>query len=158
MSKVLLYPIFGVIFCLIGYSLFSELMAQSENVPAPIHPIVALPSVASSIISENERASLKASADRGNCNAALRLGKYNLDVTLQNDEAIKWLRIAGKCPDIRAKAWLVAALLTKNEDPAVDAEIDSVVLEMKKIDPESVKTTSIGNEVQRRRRPQSKTE
>jgi hypothetical protein len=72
---------------------------------------------------------------RGNCAAANRLGMYNWYGALQPDEAIRWLRVASRCPDVVYRVHLLAILVTLNPDPKLTNEISKLITEIQQTDP-----------------------
>lgn len=81
---------------------------------------------------------LTKAAQMGNCVAAHKLGRHHSFSTLNHDDAIRWLRIAAKCPDVSAKGELIALLMYLPED---DREVDRLVLEIEQLDQETGAST-----------------
>ena len=76
-------------------------------------------------------------AQAGDCDAAFRLGRHHAFFSRKDDEAIRWYRIAAKCPHVGAKGELVAMLLN---DPEHDREVDRLLLEIEQLDPKAVES------------------
>lgn len=91
------------------------------------------------VVPANETPSLQVSAKNGDCNLAYKLGMHHFFVSLQYNEATRWFRLAAKCPDVRSKEALIAALLTEKNQTSVTTEIDNLISEIRKIDPERAK-------------------
>ena len=70
-------------------------------------------------------------AQAGDCDAAYRLGRHHMFFSLNMEEAVRWYRIAAKCPDVRAKNELVGVLMHTSDD---DAEIERLLSEIEQID------------------------
>jgi hypothetical protein len=87
-------------------------------------------------LSESEIVNFQRQAISGDCVAAHKLARYHDYFSLKFDEAIRWFRIAVKCPDVNPKLELIGLLLG-NENPAILREVDDLVLEIRKTDPEA---------------------
>lgn len=79
---------------------------------------------------------LTSKATDGDCNAAERLALYHMNVSLRYDDAVRWARIAAKCPVLDYKETLFALLARETEDARIMKEVDSLVLDIKTLDPE----------------------
>jgi TPR repeat protein len=71
-------------------------------------------------------------ADAGHCEATYRLGRHHAFYSLNADAAVRWYRLAARCPHAIAKRALIG-LLTHRESP--DAEVDRLLLEIERLDP-----------------------
>ena len=91
--------------------------------------------VAEYAIPANEMVGLQEKASNGDCKAAFRLAQYHMNITLHYWDALKWSRLAAKCPDVRAKETLIALLTNMRDRPEVIAETDRLISEIKEIDP-----------------------
>lgn len=109
------------------------IIQTSQQPISSINSIVAI-GEPSFVVSYSEMKELEFSANKGNCDSAFRLGMHHFFVTLKNDDAIAWFRLSAKCPNMKYKDGLLAALLAKH-DRRFDVEIDRIILDMKKIDP-----------------------
>jgi hypothetical protein len=78
---------------------------------------------------------LQAEAKNGNCQAAQRLGAFHMNYTLQYNNAVKWFRIAAKCPEVSPKEYLIILLIHVKNHPEVDAEVDRLISEIQAIEP-----------------------
>lgn len=84
------------------------------------------------LVAEPTYSQLVTAARRGDCDAAYRLGRHHLSITLDTTEAITWYRLAAKCPHAPAKGELIAILMHfESENP----EVDRLLTELEKIDP-----------------------
>ncbi|MES2019201.1 MAG: hypothetical protein V4484_22130 [Pseudomonadota bacterium] len=77
---------------------------------------------------------LQKRANSGDCDAAQRLGLFHMNYTLEYDNAVKWFRVAAKCPDVTSKEYLIILLVHVKNHPEVAAEVDRLVLEIQSID------------------------
>lgn len=68
----------------------------------------------------------------GDCDAAYRLGRHHAFYAVNRDEAVRWYRIAAKCPHADAKEELLGILMYTPED---DAEVDRLLSEIEQINP-----------------------
>lgn len=91
-------------------------------------------SVTAFLIPEGKLDETRQAAKNGNCYAAYNMGQHFLFALNQSDNAIYWLRLAAQCPHAEAKAALVYMLLDDTKDAEIDKEIDSLVVELEKID------------------------
>ena len=127
---------FGIVIllgCAIGY----VMSAREKNEPAvPLIDMSPSNPVAEYVIPADEMEGFQTKASNGDCKAAYRLALYHENVTAQVWDAIKWLRLAAKCPDVRPKEELIMLLVPIRDQPGVAAEIDKVFSELKAIDPE----------------------
>lgn len=73
-------------------------------------------------------------AQFGDCEAAYKLGRHHVFFTLKTNEAIRWYRLAAKCPHAAAKGELVAILMHFDTE---DAEVDRLLSEIAEIDPKA---------------------
>ncbi|WP_426177060.1 hypothetical protein [Massilia sp. TWR1-2-2] len=80
---------------------------------------------------------LAKAAQSGDCKAAYRLGRHHVFATRNTNEAIRWYRLASKCPHADAKGELVSILM--HFDTA-DAEVDRLLSEIQTINPEAAET------------------
>jgi hypothetical protein len=83
--------------------------------------------------------SFRGSAERGDCEAARQLAMYYLNGALELDTAIKWLRVAARCPNASTKQYLVETLIGGNprsdENVALTSEINGLIAEIRETDP-----------------------
>jgi hypothetical protein len=86
-------------------------------------------------LSENEINTFQSAARSGSCEAANRLARYHLNITLRTDQAIYWYRLGRHCLDVNAKMELIG-LLMDSKDRDVINEVDDILLEIDKIDPQ----------------------
>lgn len=70
----------------------------------------------------------------GDCEAAYKLGRHHLFFSLNTNEAIRWYRLAVKCPHAAAKGELIMVLM---HFEAEDAEVDRLLAEIAKLDPKA---------------------
>ena len=82
-----------------------------------------------------EISKLTSRAAEGDCTAAERLALYHMNISLRYDDAVRWARIAAKCPVLDYKETLFALLARETEDATVMKEVDSLVLEIEALDP-----------------------
>lgn len=115
-----------ILACLIGY-----LLIRQNNAGTAINPS------AQFAVPESQLGALKVRASSGDCEAARRLGYHFSFWVLDQDETIRWFRLAAKCPGIRSKQDLVMVLLTRYHYPGVPAEIESVIQEIQSEDPDA---------------------
>ncbi len=64
--------------------------------------------------------------ERGDCDAAYKVGRHHLYVSLDHTNAEKYYRIAASCPNVAAKMALVTVLRTQKHDDEVDAILISI--------------------------------
>lgn len=121
----------GVIF--IGYAVFNQ--PKEKNKISSISYEIPFE------ISSSEMVGLVEKARHGDCSAAYRIGRHHSFVTLNFDEAIPWLRLAARCPNVEAKEELISLLLGRDNQPDISAEIDKLLLEIKQIDPKAAITS-----------------
>jgi hypothetical protein len=81
-------------------------------------------------LTHQEESKLGVEAQQGHCASAYRLAQYHLFATLELPKAEKYFRVAAKCQDPNALVGLIV-LLRKPEN---DAEIDDLLVELKKLD------------------------
>ena len=127
MTKFLTLLTAGILVFLVGYSLINKRRIEFSVSPS-----------AEFDISKREIEILQKQAISGDCNAAYRLANYHSSFTLNSEEAMHWLRMAVKCPDVNPKLQLIALLLG-DENPDSLAEVDRLVLEIRKTDPDAAK-------------------
>jgi TPR repeat protein len=97
-----------------------------------------LPAVAfrEDLIRTQEVARYKKAAASGDCHAKLELAHYyNEGPEYQYDEAMRWYRLAARCPGIKAKSELVGWLAVTNPKGQNVAEIEALMVEIEKLDP-----------------------
>lgn len=92
-------------------------------------------------LGETELATMTQRATNGDCAAAGKLRSHYANVALDLDSAVKWGRVAANCPDPLAKEMLVV-LLVQQEGPQVEAEIDTLLREIGKVDAASAERLS----------------
>jgi hypothetical protein len=63
---------------------------------------------------------------------AQALGRHHVFFSLNTNEAIRWYRLAAKCPNANAKGELVGILMHFDTQ---DAEVDRLLLEIEQINP-----------------------
>lgn len=86
------------------------------------------------LVTEPEYSQLVAAARRDDCDAAYKLGRHHLSITLDTTEAIRWYRLAARCPHAAAKGELVGILMHFESE---DAEVERLLTEIEKIDPKA---------------------
>lgn len=138
MSKVFSFLICGIVLFLTSYAFVKE--RRASEVVSPSSQFV---------IPANKMEALQLRAKSGDCDAAYMIGRHHSFFTLQVDEAIKWFRLAAKCPNVGPKEELISYLLNIKDQNGVDAEIDNLIAEIKKVDP--VAAIKSQEEVRRRR-------
>lgn len=74
-------------------------------------------------------------AAAGDCHSAGRLGAHYLNYQLDPEEALKWYRVAARCQEVYPKDMVIILLYRVRGNPAIDAEIDRLILEVQAIDP-----------------------
>lgn len=84
-------------------------------------------------------------AENGDCDAAYRVGRHHLYVSLDYVLAEKFLRIASVCPNVDAKLGLVTVL----RQPEHDAEVDRILHSIEELDKQAWHDATI--EVARRK-------
>lgn len=144
MSKVFSFLLCGTVIFLIGYAFIKE--RRASEVVSPSSQFV---------IPANKMEALQLRAKSGDCDAAYMIGRHHSFFTLQVDEAIKWFRLAAKCPNVKSKEELISYLLIIKDQPGIDAEIDNLIVEIKKIDPVAVMKSQ--EEVLRQRKTAGRT-
>jgi hypothetical protein len=72
----------------------------------------------------------------GDCDAAFTLARHHVFYTTNDNEAIRWFRVAAKCPNVNAKGELLVLLM---HDPEHDAEVDRLLVEIEQLDPETAR-------------------
>lgn len=83
---------------------------------------------------------LVGAAQEGDCDAAFTLARHHAFYTARYDEAIRWYRIAAKCPHIGAKGELVGMLMNLAEH---DPEVDRLLSEIEQLDPKTAERTGM---------------
>lgn len=106
-------------------------------------------------IPEDQRGKIVAKALGGDCQSAYRLGLHYFFTTADEEEAVRWYRLAAKCPDVNPKADLVALLADKQCQSGIRAEIEKLIEEITKHDPKlaesaQVHTDSVKADLERR--------
>ncbi|MBC3915985.1 hypothetical protein H8L32_00680 [Undibacterium sp. CY18W] len=124
-TKFHVFLVAGVLLASIGY-----LFVNKDKTDLPVTPSAAFQ------LSELEITNFQKQALAGNCPATYKLARYHDYVTLKFDEAIRWFRMAVKCPDVNSKLELIGLLLG-DEDPAILREVDDLILEIRKTDPDA---------------------
>lgn len=76
-------------------------------------------------------------AEAGDCDAAFTLARHHAFYTEKYDDAIRWYRIAAKCPHVGAKGELLSMLRFNPKD---DAEVDRLLSEIEKLDPQAAES------------------
>ena len=104
-------------------------------VKAPQAHLIAEDSPAKSYgVSEPTYSRLATAALNGDCEAAYKLGRHHTFFSLNSQEAIRWYRLAAKCPHANAKGELIGILM---HFEAEDAEVDRLLSELELLDPKS---------------------
>ena len=75
-------------------------------------------------------------AEAGDCDAAYHVARHYVFYAVDRNEAIRWYRIAAKCPHADAKDELLNLLVYTAAD---DAEVDRLLSELELIDPKMAK-------------------
>jgi hypothetical protein len=70
-------------------------------------------------------------AQSGDCQAAYRLARHHIFFTLNTNEAVRWYRLASKCPYAPAKGELAGILMHFD---SYDAEVDRLLSEIEELD------------------------
>lgn len=70
----------------------------------------------------------------GNCEAAYKLGRHHVFFSLDANQAIRWYRLAAKCPHAAAKGELLGILM---HFQAQDTEVDRLLSEIAELDPKA---------------------
>jgi hypothetical protein len=96
-------------------------------------------------LTQRELSKLGAESEKGNCASAYRLAQYHLYSSLELRHAEKYFRCAAKCQDANALVGLITVL----RKPENDAEIDKLLISLRKID--AKKGESASEEVALRR-------
>lgn len=81
-------------------------------------------------LSPQEIAELAEKANRGDCDAAYKIGRHHLYVSLDYAAAEKFFRLAAVCPNVEAKLGLITVL----RGPEHDAEVDAIARSLKDLD------------------------
>jgi len=127
MNTKILYLAIGVaLVAALGYWLMPEparLEVNPEDSPAGAYRVA-----------EPAYSRLVTAAQAGNCDAAYKLGRHHIFFSLNTKEAIRWYRLAAKCPNANAKGELVGILMHFG---TADAEVDKLLLEIEQLDPEA---------------------
>ena len=87
-------------------------------------------------LSEEELKKQKALASGGDCDAAYKLGNYYAFVLNDFNASLPWLRQAARCPNANAKADLVYLLLKLDKKKVFDDEIEQLIADLEKVDPQ----------------------
>lgn len=58
-----------------------------------------------------------------------------MNVSLHYDDAVRWSRIAARCPVLTYKETLFALLVRETEDANITREVDNLVMEISALDP-----------------------
>lgn len=96
-------------------------------------------------LTQRDLSKLGAEAEKANCASAYRLAQYHLYSSLNLQQAEKYFRLAAKCQNADALVGLITIL----RKPENDAEIDDLLISLKKID--AKKGESASEEVALRR-------
>jgi hypothetical protein len=88
-------------------------------------------------LSKDELEVLQSKAKAGDCDAAYRIAKFHSYVTLQYEDSIMSSRLAVRCPGVRPKELLVAMLFTRADVDSIVGEVESLIFDMGKTDPEA---------------------
>lgn len=67
----------------------------------------------------------------GDCDSAYQLGRHNAFFAVNADQAIRWYRLAAKCPHAAAKGELLGILMHFSDR---DSEVDRLLAEIKELD------------------------
>jgi hypothetical protein len=86
-------------------------------------------------IRKEEIDQLQLQARNGDCQAAQRLGAYYMNYKLDYNNAVKWFRMAARCPNVAPKEYLIVLLRQVENHPEIDAELDRLILEIRALDP-----------------------
>lgn len=73
-------------------------------------------------------------AKSGDCQAAYKLARHHIFYTVNTNEAIRWYRLAARCPYAPAKGELVGILMHFD---TYDSEVDRLLSEIEHLDPKS---------------------
>jgi TPR repeat protein len=77
-----------------------------------------------------ELSRLNSPAEKGDCDAAYRIGRHHMYVSLDYVNAEKYFRLAARCENVEAKLSLITLLRGQQNDN----EVDSILLSLKEID------------------------
>jgi hypothetical protein len=75
---------------------------------------------------------LRSESAKGNCAAAYAVAQYHFYVSSDMQEAEKYSRLAAKCPSAKTLAGLINVL----QKPEHDAEVDEILVSLRKLDPD----------------------
>jgi TPR repeat protein len=97
---------------------------------------VALNSTSAATLPSQDVERLMKSAMAGDCQAALKLARhYNEGLDYRFDQALRWYRIAARCPDIEIKYELISWLTTDNQHGEHIAEINQLLAQIEQVNP-----------------------
>lgn len=102
-------------------------------------------------IPSNEVDEYQKRATNGDCQAAIRLTRYHMYLTLHYDDALKWAHMAAKCPQLEPKELLITLLYQSQDQSQTVTEIDKLILEIQEIDPK--RAIEIKEQVRHMKRP-----
>lgn len=97
-----------------------------------------------------ELAHLETQAKAGDCASAYQLARHHSSFTLNSNEAVRWFRVAVKCPGVSPRQELIALLLG-GQDKASRQEVDRLVLEILAADPDEGRRSQAAVQESRRR-------
>ncbi|MFL6710085.1 MAG: hypothetical protein ACJ8HI_17935 [Massilia sp.] len=100
-------------------------------------------------LTQRDLSQLVAEAGKGNCVSAYRLAQYHLYSSLELQQAEKYFRLAAKCQNADALVGLITIL----RKPENDAEIDDLLVSLKKIDAKKGESASEEVALRRTERP-----
>lgn len=97
-------------------------------------------------LNPQDLSSLSRHAENGDCDAAYKVGRHHMYVSLDYVKAEKYFRIAANCANVDAKLSLINVLRGQQHD----TEVDSILLSLKGLDEQA--WTDASNEVARIRK------
>jgi hypothetical protein len=124
----LLVVVIATMLVAVAYQVGSAMHAPQTAVPRPEDS-----GGGSNRIGQPDYDRLAKRAQAGDCDAAYRVARHHHFFSMNVDEAIRFYRIAAKCPDVNAKEALIIILMHFSE---ADAEVDKLLLQMDGLEPE----------------------
>lgn len=100
-------------------------------------------------LTATELAAFSSKGLSGDCIAAYKVGRHHMFYTFDEAQAVRFFRIASKCPNANAHASLISLLVGKSES---DAEVDESLLALGKLDPKMAEAASVEIALRRKQR------
>jgi hypothetical protein len=103
------------------------------------------------VLTPEELATLSSNGLDGDCIAAYKVARYHMFYSLDVAQATTFFRLASKCPNANAHASLISLLISK---PECDAEVDKLLADLRKLDPQMAEGTAVEISLRRQARNQ----